>query len=355
MAGGCVCMATAAPLTLCAMEDSTDESEREDEEYEQLTAHYSALIRRAVREAGPDLEALPLPGGSDETTTAEAPAWANGARSNGGVAERASGTRRLYFCGFGASLTAVHIHDFLAQFGALENFRLFVDPVTSLSLRAAGVVYHHAADAARALEAAADGMVYLNNVWAPEAMLMADPTGENAQRYYESQTRAPVPPLLPPPFDHRGLGTGRATNEVVPSYARLNDGGVAGGGLLLVKPQRQENLVQVQRQENLAQVQRQENLAQVQRQESERARCTRLIVSGLPPSATPMGVKNAFSQFGFLTGFIGGRHPSLASSPRCSLRHMHSCMQTYPCLCSRTEGAVTAGDRWSTARGSCFA
>ena len=204
-------------------EDSTDESEREEEEYEQLTAHYGALVRSAlpaVLDYSPDLEALP-----DECK--------GGGGSSAQAADWPSAPRRLYFCGFGPVLTAWDIYEFLAQFGTVEAFRLYTDPATTMSLRAAGVLYEDANDAARALEATSDGMVYLANVWAPEAQMVADPGGELARSQYEAAVHHPVPPLLPPQSDGRnGFGmSGRA----VGGYGGANGGGTDGGALSLGK------------------------------------------------------------------------------------------------------------------------
>ena len=235
---------------LNSTEDSTDESEREDEEYEQMRTRYSALIQRALREAGPDLDNFP-----PSTSQGQAMAYQQSHHANGRDHQQrnaawpavhgshdnavdqdgqAGALRRLYFCGFGPTLSVTHILEFLAQFGPIEAFRLFLDPVTSHSLRAAGVLYQSAADATRALEAAADGMVYLNNIWAPEATLLADPTGEHAKRYYETNVRAPVPPLLAPPFDHRAISAsghfqppGQQRPELRPALGNLLSAGSA--------------------------------------------------------------------------------------------------------------------------------
>ena len=91
--------------------------------------------------------------------------------------------------------------------------------MTSLSLRAAGVVYEHAGDAQRALEAAQEGMVYLANVWAPEAQMVSDPGGKVAQSQYETVVQQPVPALQPPP------------TAVVRGYGTGGGGAAAGGGV----------------------------------------------------------------------------------------------------------------------------
>ena len=190
-------------------EDSTDESEREEEEYQERTAHCAAIIRQAL-DATPDLDshldallALVPPASAAVSSPRQS--------DSEGVGFAADPPRRLFFCGFGPTLSPRHIYEFLLQFGSIELFRLYIDPASGLSLRAAGVVYRHAADAARALEAAADGMIYLANVRAPEAQMHADPTGEIAETAFEAHTRSPAPALLPAPSDTR---TGKPSGGV---------------------------------------------------------------------------------------------------------------------------------------------
>ena len=268
-------------IDLLNTEDSTDESEREEDEYEQQAAHYGSLVRTGLQrlpQTGPDLETL-VPGEENDPYLSGGSGWASGVGGGGGPGgDWAAAPRRLYFCGFGPTLTAWDIYKFLAKFGPVEAFRLYTDPVTSLSLRAAGVVYEHAGDAQRALEAAQEGMVYLANVWAPEAQMVSDPGGEVAQSQYETVVQQPVPALQPPPTAVvRGYGTGAG-------------GAAAGGGVN-------------------QQLQSQQQPPPPQDPTAEWGRCTRLFVSNLPQTATAMGVKTTFAHFGFVSDYCGAHPP----------------------------------------------
>lgn len=279
-------------------EDSTDESEREEEEYEQLAARYGALIRSAlpaVPHYNLDLEAPPHESRGGGSSCAQATGWPT------------SAPRRLYFCGFGPVLTSWDIYEFLAQFGPIEAFRLYTDPATNMSLRAAGVLYEDANDAARALEATSDGMVYLANVWAPEAQMVADPRGELARSQYEAAVHHPVPQLAPPPSDGRnGFGmSGRAAG----GYGSANGGGANGKNHLHEHPAASAS----------------------------NGRCSQLFVCQLPHSVTALAVKDAFACFGFIRDFVGARIACFRSqcmvSRSCDLA-VHSCAHACGCGCA---------------------
>ena len=181
-------------------ENSTDESEREEEEYEHLRTRHSIMLRSATHETGTTLEysfhgAYLEQNGSDSV-------------------KHSLQTTQLYFVGFGPTLTEHHIYTFLAEFGPIQSFRFYIDPLTEISLQAASVRYFHARDASRALDAASDGMVYLANVWTPEVTLVADPLGHIAKSAYEAHTRQPCPPLVPlPEADDRLPVSGRLVSS----------------------------------------------------------------------------------------------------------------------------------------------
>ena len=291
-------------------EDSTDESEREEEEYQERTAHCAAIIRQAL-DATSDLDshldallALVLP----ESAAVSSPRQSD----SEGVGFAAAPPRRLFFCGFGPTLSPRHIYEFLLQFGSIELFRLYIDPASGLSLRAAGVVYRHAADAARALEAAADGMIYLANVWAPEAQMHADPTGEIAETAFEAHTRSPAPALLPAPSDTRtgkpsgGFATADqspllpSSSQPPPPPPPLQQqhphsvqpfGGIAkDGGSAAAVP-----------------------LELGSAMPSAVERCTQLFIKGIPPTATQVAVRKAFSLFGAVREMVVHRHANYAT------------------------------------------
>ena len=302
---------------LNSTEDSTDDSEREDEEYEVVRAHYAALVQRALLQAGPDLDALPVV--NDEPWQQ----WSGNGGGVGGASAPYGPPRRLFFCGFGPTLTPTHIYEFLLQFGPIELFRLYIDPSTNLSLRAAGVVYLSAADAARALEAAADGMVYLADVWAPEAQMHADPLGEIAKTAFEAHTHAQVPPLLPPPTDARGgLGgyprhaadqpptPSSQARGAAPSYGRSKgQGGGVGSG----------------------EQQPASSGLQAVPLTAELERATQLFVRGIHPNTTQPAVRKAFGVFGPVHDMLG--------MPPC--RHHRASLRCTVCHCARAHDRAT--------------
>ena len=69
----------AAPPSLME-EDSTDESEREDDDYKASTARYGALIKRTLRNLGPDLESQI----ADDVMGASSPSHARGLPNGAG-------------------------------------------------------------------------------------------------------------------------------------------------------------------------------------------------------------------------------------------------------------------------------
>ena len=187
---------------------STDESEREDDDYEAQCLRYGALVRRVLRSV-PDLDAaLPAidevaPG---HTTTRQS---TDQGLSNGrtvgvgtnGVGDTptrtaASAPRRVFFYNFAPSVTSGDVTSCLSQYGTIVRFRLFQHPVGQYSLCAASVVFDAEADAQRALDAANSGSLRLAGVWAPEAKLAADPGGDLARRADEAHVHGPLPALL---------------------------------------------------------------------------------------------------------------------------------------------------------------
>lgn len=195
-------------------EYSSDESSRDDEEYEAQTARYGRLLQRALQLAGPDLD-----GPGDE----ESISGMNGAsHSHTGKSSRAGHVqlRRLLLRGLAPSAKTADVCSCLAQFGPIARFMLFVEPASQQSLCFASVVYRHAADAAQAMEAAAASRLYLSNVWAPEVTLEADENGELACRAYEAQVHKPPPSLVRLIDD----ATGDGTVDFSPTQRRQQDG-----------------------------------------------------------------------------------------------------------------------------------
>ena len=197
-------------------EDSTDESERDDDEYRASIEHYSALIGRALQEA--DLGAIeeevekqfeepPTP---PQKTGAAAPQWPQTTSSSSSFPPQpapsaavstvshppqprlTSGPRRLYMHGFGAHVTDYDLVKSLMQFGPIARYRLFHDPVSKIAARRLDRVPRHQRRGA-ALQKAAERELYLSDVWAPEAVLVADEQGEVARRAYEAVVHAPLP------------------------------------------------------------------------------------------------------------------------------------------------------------------
>jgi hypothetical protein len=317
-----------APPPPSLAEDSTDESEREDDEYVAAVHRYSALVQRTLRQIGPDLDAPAEDVGLQQNHTAPF-VGLNGAQQRSScAAPSASGAvghavhalprpRRLYLHGFAPQITAGDIVTSLSQYGPLNSFRLFHDPVSKLSLRAASVVYEDAADAARALEAAMESALYLAKVWAPEAILVADDDGEVARRAYEAVVHATIPPLLAcPRASSYGLVAGAAANppRMMHSAPQQAPPGPA--------PQH------------------------------ERILAAQLCVSGIAAHCTPQSVKNAFDQLGRVQGFVGARvggeglrgqglatrHPSAAAhlEPPCHAAPPGMLRLSHPCPRPRT-------------------
>ena len=316
-------------------EDSTDESEREDDDYKASTARYGALIKRTLRNLGPDLESQI----ADDVMGASSPSHARGLPNGAGqrqqqIGAATSGTmlsspaaqlprvRRLYMHGFAPQVTANDIVASLSQFGAIARFRLFQDPVSKLSLRAAAIFFEDATAAARALQAAAESRLYLANVWAPEATLVPDENGEVARRQYEAVVHAPLPALLPLPYEMRQrierAGNGAAATSG--GDPRLGAGGLGssqggshGGGSQHASHERPQ-----------------------------------LCISGISSQCTPQSVKTAFDQFGRVMGFVGAR----CSSPHASLSLLLSpwrCFKFHPVCALNLIRSAPARDDWRDA------
>ena len=306
-------------------EDSTDESEREDEEVQASTHRYGELLRRALRQMGPDLEAF-----MEEMTVSPSPRQANGAghrqlgtalgagahphsaaapaavqqhqqQQTAGNMMPAMRVRRLYMHGFAPLITGNDIVTSLSQFGPIARFRLFQDPVSKLSLRAASIVYEDGADAMRALEVASKNELRLGGLWAPEARLVADPDGDVARRAYEAVVHAPLPALLAPPIEARGI-------------ARAADRGAGAGADPWLSSQ--QALPQTGMGINMG---------------------CQLCVSGMSAQSTPQSVKTAFDQFGRVTGFVGARHAMLPRRKKCVLCDRQPWSSALSCIAMRRD------------------
>ena len=322
-------------------EDSTDESERDDDEYRASIEHYSALIGRALQEA--DLGAIeeevekqfeepPTP---PQKTGAAAPQWPQTTSSSSSFPPQAapsaavstvshpppqprltSGPRRLYMHGFGAHVTDYDLVKSLMQFGPIARYRLFHDPVSKHSLRAASIEYQDINDAARALQKAAERELYLSDVWAPEAVLVADEQGEVARRAYEAVVHAPLPALLPPTYEMRqmalrmaaaaqqssGGGSGNVNSNFPAGLGVGGQGGMAigGGGMMGSSMQQQHGM----QQQASWQGQGQQHAAGVG------GGSAQVIVSGISSQSTPQAAKTTFEQFGRIGSFLFHRHPT---------------------------------------------
>ena len=259
----------AMALLLEADEVSTDEDEREEEEYLQQSARFGQLIQRALRTipipdldgpntednagylgagvatgqaargsgaagdnrggysnggrppppsaGGPAIGCMPAAAAPLSSSSSSSAPAASASRLPPSPASAAVG-RRVFLRGFAPSVTPNDVLACLSIFGPIARFRLLCDPSSGNSLRCASVVFGDAADAARALEAAAQSHLYLANVWAPEASLQADPDGQLAVRSYQHAVPGPFPALLevprsqqpPRPPPPGGYGAGAA-------------------------------------------------------------------------------------------------------------------------------------------------
>lgn len=348
---------------------STDDSEREDEFYVAQTAHYGNLIRHALR-------TFPIP---DDEGVGEAACsdHIQDTRHNGGsqsgvfasssvpaatriadltVPEKtrpSSATARIFLSGFAPSITPNDVISCMSTYGPVARFRLFCDPSSGVSLRAATVVFEDAANASDALKAAVESTLYLANVWAPEASLVADPNGELAIRAYHSHVgpHAPLPALLEMPRSSRHAERDRMRDrdrmrgswaaagatpsekqETVGQQARALPAAqhvaqqqaaqqgaaqrhavhaaAAQAAAAQVAAQAQRASAQQAAAQQAAAAQAARAQAQQQAQAAAVASISKgsrsqLVVSGLPPHATPQSVKVNFGQFGRMRNFAG--------------------------------------------------
>ena len=268
-----------------ASEDSTDESEREDGEFEGQLAPYMTALLSVLRKAPVDFDWL-----SEECIPVRA-LQEHQPRDAAGRATHAMRPCRIYMYGFAPSVSSDHVTACLLQFGPVARFRLFCDPVTHTSLRAASAVFTAAVDAVRVLEAAAKGMIHLAGLWAPEVTIIADPDGTLARRAYEARVHAPLPALLP--LSYHGELQG-------PWYVQGGDGSAANAG-------------ETGKSGDIAHNEYAQGAAQgVSATAVHSGTCTdcssvaaQICVSGLSSSTSAQAVKQAFETFGRVHRFVG--------------------------------------------------